>query len=85
LQQLYKKLSALWSRYIQIYKKAAVSALKSFMMGKFSFVFVLGFVLMISMQNIAVVVAQSCPAAERDALLAFKAGITEDPSGQLTT
>ncbi|KAH8944506.1 hypothetical protein BDL97_13G114400 [Sphagnum fallax] len=54
-------------------------------MGKFSFVFVLGFVLMISMQNIAVVVAQSCPAAERDALLAFKAGITEDPSGQLTT
>jgi hypothetical protein len=54
-------------------------------MGKFSFVFVLGFVLMISMQNIAVVVAQSCPAAERDALLAFKAGITEDSSGQLTT
>ncbi|CAM6057250.1 unnamed protein product [Sphagnum tenellum] len=40
---------------------------------------------MISLQNIAVVVAQSCPAAERDALLAFKAGITEDPSGQLTT
>ncbi|CAM6078516.1 unnamed protein product [Sphagnum tenellum] len=53
-------------------------------MGKFSFVFVLGFVLMISMQNIAVVLAQSCPAAERDALLAFKAGITEDSSGQLT-
>ncbi len=54
-------------------------------MGKFSFVFVLGSVLMISMQNIAVVVAQSCPAAERDALLAFKAGITEDSSGKLTT